>query len=104
MFWTALVITNIQYFHWKWSSGWLESWEWLSLATDVFETCAEATFMASSQVDVVQMSVAKHSRSQDSSPPDDDFQSRYVTPGFKPSYIYTTIINPFKSKGFPIDE
>ena len=58
--------------------------------------------MASSQV--VQMSVAKHSPSQDPSPPDDDFQSRYVTPGLKPSYIYTTIITPFPAKGFPINE
>ena len=38
--------------------------------------------MASAQV--VEMSVTNNSPSQDSSHPDDLFQSRYVTPGFKP--------------------
>ena len=42
--------------------------------------------MASAQV--VEMSVANNSPSQDSNHPDDLFQSRYVTPGFKPfSYL-----------------
>ncbi|XP_074617180.1 uncharacterized protein LOC141876458 [Acropora palmata] len=42
--------------------------------------------MASAQV--VEMSVANNSPSQDSSHSDDLFQSRYVTPGFKPcSYL-----------------
>ena len=38
--------------------------------------------MASAQV--VETSVANNSPSQDSNHPDDLFQSRYVTPGFKP--------------------
>jgi len=43
--------------------------------------------MASSQV--VEMSVANNGPSQDSSHPDDHFQSRYVTPWLKPfSYFY----------------
>ena len=42
--------------------------------------------MASAQV--VETSVNNNSPSQDSSHPDDLFQSRYVTPGFKPfSYV-----------------
>ena len=42
--------------------------------------------MASAQV--VEMSVTNNSPSQDSNHPDDLFQSRYVTPGFKPfSYL-----------------
>ena len=31
-------------FDWKWSSGWLESWERLLLVTDVLTACAEAIF------------------------------------------------------------
>jgi len=62
--------------------------------TDILTTCAEATFrfkcqsqvltqkMASAQV--VETSVTNNSPSQDSNHPDDLFQSRYVTPGFKP--------------------
>ena len=54
--------------------------------TDVLRTCAEAIFftlkMASAQV--VEMSVTNNSPPQDSNHPDDLFQSRYVTPGFKP--------------------
>ena len=47
--------------------------------------------MASPQV--VKTSVTKNSPSQDSSHPDDHFQSRYVTPGFKPfSYISNQLI------------
>ena len=38
--------------------------------------------MASAQV--VELSVANNSPSQDSNDPDDLFQSRYVTPRFKP--------------------
>ena len=38
--------------------------------------------MASAQV--VETSVANNSPCQDSNHPDDHFQSRYVTPGFKP--------------------
>ena len=42
--------------------------------------------MASAQV--VEMSVTNNSPSQDFNHPDDLFQSRYVTPGFKPfSYV-----------------
>ena len=29
---------------WKWTSGWLESWEGLLLPTDISTTCAEAIF------------------------------------------------------------
>ena len=36
---------------------------------------------------VVETSVVKNSPSQDSGPPDDHFQSRYVNPGFKPFLI-----------------
>ena len=37
----------------------------------------------------VETSVAKNGTSEDSDHPDDHFQSRYVTPGFKPfSYIF----------------
>ena len=40
--------------------------------------------MASAQV--VETSVTNNSPSQDSNDPDDLFQSRYATPGFKPFY------------------
>ena len=40
--------------------------------------------MASAQV--VETSVANNNPSQDSNHPDDLFQSKYVTPGFKPFY------------------
>ena len=61
--------------------------------TDVSTTCAEAIFrvkltlkMASAQV--VETLVTNNSPSQDSYHPDDLFQSRYATPGFKPfSYL-----------------
>ena len=43
--------------------------------------------MASAQV--VETSVANSSPSQDSNPPDDLFQSRYVTPRLKPFSYYT---------------
>ena len=47
--------------------------------------------MASAQV--VETSAANNSPSQDSNHPDDLFQSRYVTPGFKPlSYLYFTVV------------
>ena len=73
--------------------------------TDVSTTCAEAIFrvkkMASAQdltlkmasAQVVEASVTNNSPSQDSYHPDDLFQSRYATPGFKPfSYlVYFTI-------------
>ena len=59
--------------------------------TDVSTTCAEAIFrvnltvkMASAQV--VESSVTNNSLSQDSNHPDDLFQSRYVTPRFKPFF------------------
>ena len=45
---------------------------------------------------VVETSVANNSPSQDSNYPDDHFQSRYVSPGFKPfSYLAVTFISPF---------
>ena len=87
------------YRDWKRSSGWLESWEGLLLVTDVSTTCAEAIFRVKCQVveksgcrkvkcQVVETSVTNNSPSQDSNHPDDLFQSRYVTPGFKPfSYL-----------------
>ena len=64
--------------------------------TDVSTTCAEAIFrvkplkMASVDSDdgfrrvSVETSVTNNSPSQDSNHPDDLFQSRYITPGFKP--------------------
>ena len=63
--------------------------------TDVSTTCAEAIFrvktlkMASAQV--VETSVTNNSPSQDSYHPDDPFQSRYASPGFKP-FSYLCII------------
>jgi len=65
----------------KRSSGCLQSREGLLLATDVSTTCAEA--------------ITNNRPSQDPNHPDDPFQSRYVTPGFKPlSYqlILTALI------------
>ena len=53
--------------------------------TDVSTTCAEAILtlkMASAQF--VATSVTNNSPFQDSNHPDDLFQSRNVTPGFKP--------------------
>ena len=68
--------------------------------TDVSTTCAEAIFrvkMASAQV--VETSVTNNSPSQDSNHPDHLFQSRYVTPGFKPfSYGNLTVINSLDTK------
>ena len=52
--------------------------------TDVSTTCAEAIFRVKASAQVVKTSVANNSPSQDSNHPDDLFQSRYVTPGFKP--------------------
>ena len=46
--------------------------------------------MASAQV--VETSVANKSPSQDSNHPDDLFQSRYVTPRFKPFYYYFFVV------------
>ena len=58
--------------------------------TDVSTTCAEAIIfylkMASAQV--VETSVTNNSPSQDSYHPDDLFQSRYATPGFKAFSYY----------------
>ena len=45
--------------------------------------------VASAQV--IETSVANNSPSQDSNHPDDDFQSRYVTPGFK-SFSYIVVL------------
>ena len=70
---------------------WLEKIIWVIwvlrrtiAATDVSTTCAEAIFtveMASAQV--VEMPVANNSPSKESNHPDDLFQSRHVTAGFK---------------------
>ena len=43
-------------------------------------------FLKMGSAQVVETSVANNSPPQDSSHPDDPFQSRYVTPGFKPVY------------------
>ena len=46
---------------------------------------------------VVETSVANNSPPQDSSHPDDHFQSRYVTPRFKPfSYLFTLLLQGMK--------
>ena len=37
---------GVTYLDLKWSSGWLESWEGLMLATDILTTCAESIFRA----------------------------------------------------------
>ena len=52
--------------------------------------------MASAQV--VETSVANNSPSQDSNHPDDHFQPRYVTPGFKP-FSYLIIIIKILPRG-----
>ena len=50
---------------------------------DYFVQSSDLTLtMASAQV--VETSIANNSTSRDSNHPDDLFQSRYVTPGFKP--------------------
>ena len=51
---------------------------------------------------VVETSVANNSPSQDSSHPDDHFQSRYVTPGFKP-FSYKQILHGAKRVGHECD-
>ena len=74
-----------------WSPG-----EGLLLLTDVLTTRAQAFFrvkyyhltLKMACTKVVETSVNNNSPSQDSNHPDGLFQSRYVTPGFKPfSYI-----------------
>ena len=69
---------------WKWSSGWLESWEGLFFATDGSTTCTEAI---------------NNSPSQDSNHPDDLFQSWYVYSGCKLFSCYT---HCSLSKGKPV--
>ena len=73
----------------------IPSWEGLLLATDVSTTCVVAIFRVKSHLTlkiasayVVKTSVANNSPSQDSNHSDDLFQSRYVTPGFKPFSCY----------------
>ena len=41
---------------------------------------------------VVQTSVVKNGPSQDSSHPDDHFQPRYITPGFKPFFYILGVL------------
>ena len=67
--------------------------------TDISTTCAQAIFRVSSvdskmaSTQVFKTSVANNSPSQDSSHPDNHFQSMYVTPGFKPfSYRIITLL------------
>ena len=50
--------------------------------------------MKMASAEVVEMSVTNNSPSQDSSHPDDHFQSRYVTPGFKPFSYYLSVVFP----------
>ena len=73
------------YLDWKWSSGWLESWQGLLLATDVSTTCAGAIF---TWLCHQQQSLVCHQQQSLSGLQwprlDDPFQSRYVTPVFKP--------------------
>ena len=47
------------------------------------ETMVELLDLKMTSAQVVETSVANNNPSQDSSHPDDHFQSRYVTPGFK---------------------
>ena len=60
--------------------------------TDILTTCAEAIFRVKmASVQVVETSVT--SPSQDSNPPDDFFQSRYVSPGLTPfSYLFLILL------------
>ena len=89
---------SFTYLDWKRSSGWLESWEGLLLVTDVSTTCSEAIFrvkclltlkLASAQV--VETSVTNNSPYKNSNHPDDLFQSRHVTPGFKPFSYFLSL-------------
>ena len=72
--------------------------------TDVSTTYAEAIFrvnltlkMASAQV--VETSVTYNSSSQDSYHPDDLFQSRHATPGFKPFSYLQNLVYLFEWEG-----
>ena len=71
------------------------SGEGLLFETDVLTTCVVVIFRVKSHLTlkiasayVVKTSIANNSPSQDSNHSDDLFQSRYVTPGFKPFYCY----------------
>ena len=71
--WIMIILSFIlnfmkAYLDWKRSSGWLESWEGL-LESWVFNVGVQRR--------------TNNSPSQDSNHPDDLFQSRYGTPGFK---------------------
>ena len=46
----------------------------------------------SSESSVVETSVTNNSPSQDSNHPDDLFQSRYLTPGFKPFFNFSYLV------------
>ena len=77
--------------------------------TDVSTTCAEAIFRVkwkneeeTSVSNEVEMSVTNNSPCQDSNHPDDLFQSRYVTPGFK-SFSYFVITDWFFLASFIAD-
>ena len=59
---------------------------WLTFRQPVRKPSSETLKMASAQV--VETSVNNNSPSQDSYHPDDLFQSRYATPGFKPFSYY----------------
>ena len=56
----------------------MDSLEGLLLVTDVLTTCAEAIYLKMATAQVVEMSVVNSSPSQDSSQPDDHFQSRWL--------------------------
>ena len=58
--------------------------------------------MASAQV--VETSVTHNSPSQDSNHPDEHFQSRYVTPGFKRFSYRPTIFTVVCSVAWPLNE
>ena len=97
--------SNITY--WKWSSGWLESWEGLLLATDVSTICAEAIFRVKKMAStlVVETSVANKSpcHDQDSSHPDNHFQSRYrtVSSETKPFTLHGQATSMRQNIGYP---
>ena len=59
--------------------------------------CLKFRTLKIASAQVVETSVNNNSPSQDSNHPDDLFQSRYVTPGFKPfSYFYQLLIVAIK--------
>ena len=71
-------------YSWKWSSGWLKCWKGLLSATDASTTCADTIFKVkwlwTWLLHRLSKRVSNNSPSEDSSHPDDHFQSRKTVP------------------------